>query len=46
VYILDSAGNYIPVTVEPSEAIVDISRTGTAEAKFTLVLAAENSQEI
>ena len=46
VYILDSAGNYIPVTVEPSEAIVDISRTGTAEAKLTLVLGAENSQEI
>jgi hypothetical protein len=46
VYILDDAGNYIPVTVEPGEAIVDISRTGQTEMKFTLILGNENGQEL
>lgn len=46
VYMLDDAGNYIPVTVEPGEAIVDISRTGQTEMKFTLILSNENGQEL
>lgn len=46
VYILDGNGNYIPVTVEPGEVIIDISRTGQTEMKFTLILSNENGQEL
>ena len=45
VYIIEG-GNYIPVTIEPSDSIVDISRTGQQEITFTLILGAENTQEL
>lgn len=44
-YLLEG-GQYIPVTVEPSDAIVEVSRTGQQDVRFTLVLAAENTQEL
>jgi hypothetical protein len=44
-YLLE-AGQYIPITVEPSDAVVEVSRTGQQEVRFTLILGAENSQEL
>ena len=46
VYILDEANNYIPVTVEPGEALIDLTRTGQFELKLSLILSNENAQEL
>lgn len=45
VYLIED-GNYIPVTVDPDSSIIEVSRQGQQELKFTLILAAENGQEL
>lgn len=46
VYMLDENNNYIPVTVEPGESVVEVSRTGIQEVSFTFALGAENTSEL
>ena len=45
VYVLDS-NNFLPSTVEPDDAIIEVSRQGQQELKLTFLLGAENTQEL
>lgn len=45
VYILNGS-SYVPATVEPGDAVIEVSRQGQQELKLMFVLGAENTQEL